>query len=383
VPAPTSPLWHYGIAVLAKKGITPIVGQEAWDIMIEMGRDSVGHLDVFESDAIAEKWYGSYRTPKVLGEAADRHQLWEAVRFMTANSISPEKVDLISQEVGPTPGVTGMIPKLTSRVDLSWLSTETGQANCLIKVEPEEFPLMLTLEAECYRIHQAAGCITPRYWLKNTVKGTPLLAVELFDREPNGERRQFESLFSLLRMVTNGRIVEYWSATKPKTLDETIPNLETVAAAFNDSDIGIAPNQGPELVKRVALALMTGNSDLHLANLSFLGGRKEATLSPIYDPAPMGAYSQHSMVAALNFGKLQLSRHRTIFPEMWEKLIEFAKVFGIRRNKAVEILQQCHDATAGYLDFLTDYKVKELPSFLETNRGHLERTIGLAPTTAN
>ena len=99
------------------------------------------------------------------------------------------------------------------------------------------------------------------------------------------------------------------------------------------------------------MALMTGNSDLHLENISFVGPKGDAKLSPVYDPAPMRAYDGHAMVLALEFGQLNVNRPGRK-STLWEKLIEAGGEAGIRRDVAVGILLECSDATRGYDDLL-------------------------------
>ena len=50
------------------------------------------------------------------------------------------------------------------------------------------------------------------------------------------------------------------------------------------------------------MALLTGNGDLHLENLSIIDRGEGPCFSPVYDPTPMRAYSIHNMLSVMPFG---------------------------------------------------------------------------------
>ena len=56
-----------------------------------------------------------------------------------------------------------------------------------------------------------------------------------------------------------------------------------------------------EVYRRFVMALLTGNGDLHLENLAFLGGPEKVCVVPVFDPTPMGAWDRHDLVSALPF----------------------------------------------------------------------------------
>ena len=66
-----------------------------------------------------------------------------------------------------------------------------------------------------------------------------------------------------------------------------------------DLDVAAAKK---ELYRRYLMAMLTGNGDMHLENISFLGGTRGTTLSPVYDPAPMRAWPQHDVRSAIPVG---------------------------------------------------------------------------------
>lgn len=364
IPPEHGPLWTYVVERLKLQGRAPAIGQAYWDVLMAVGRDGSGHLDVFTDDGAAERWYGESHRRPVLGDAADRHGLWDYLRNLAADTVTEEKIRAIDAEIGPSPGVTGMIPKLLAAVAPGWIAAGgAAPIEAMVKIEPERYPGVLALEAACYQVHAQAKCVVPRVWSRTTAKGTPLLVSERFDRQ-DGRPLPLESFYAILRLATNGRIVERWThlgkvlgagdpdaPSRPAPM-EIIPRLEHAAQLLRSPDIGIKPRQEKEFLRRVTLALMTGNSDLHLENLSVIGPRGDAILSPVYDPAPMRAYPQHAMTLALGFNNLLLSRAGS-HTVLWDRLLQFAgEELQIRRDKALDILFDCRDVTADYVEHL-------------------------------
>ena len=141
-------------------------------------------------------------------------------------------------------------------------------------------------------LHRQAGFDVPRYWLAG-VGGLPALAIERFDRDAQGKPVPLESLYSILAAGARD-IVRHTDGS----LDR-IANVIDLADPLLISDKKVARLH---LFRRVLLALLTGNGDLHLENLSLLGSAGVAGFSPVYDPAPMRAYSMHNMLCAVPFG---------------------------------------------------------------------------------
>jgi len=121
----------------------------------------------------------------------------------------------------------------------------------------------------------------------------PALAVERFDRDPQSVPVPLESLYSILAAGAKD-IVRHTDGT----LDR-IARVIDLAEPLLVSDRKAAR---VHLYKRVLLALLSGNGDLHLENLSLMGVAGEAQFSPVYDPTPMRAYSMHNMLCAVPFG---------------------------------------------------------------------------------
>jgi serine/threonine-protein kinase HipA len=376
--------WLIGIEYLNRIGEAPDVGDELWPLLLLMGRDAIGHLDVFRHDGLAERWYAAPREQKNLGGHADRRGIWESIRDLGNGMIQSQRMDALAEELGPSPpGVTGMIPKLIAPVDGAWLGLNDAVAiRALIKTEPNIYKDVLALEKRCYEMHETAGCVIPRAWLKTTVSGSPLLITERFDRTADGTPIPCETMFSILHAASAGNIRERWSIPKePHDIanGEIIPRLEAVANALERTSVGLGQKQQKELFRRLCMALMTGNSDLHLENLSVLGERHHAVFSPVYDPAPMRAWPKHAMTLALSYRDLSLTGGGRL-TNLWDRTLKFGtESLRLRRDQARDILLDCRDATKDWIDELKGLGVAGLSQTLSGERHFVDDVIARCP----
>ena len=141
-------------------------------------------------------------------------------------------------------------------------------------------------------LHRAAGFEVPRYWHAE-VGGLPALAIARFDRDANGTPLPQESLYSIL--AAGARDIE-------RNTDGSLDRIARVIDLANPVLITDKKAARLHLFRRLVLALLSGNGDLHLDNLSLLGAAGGAQFSPVYDPTPMRAYSVHNMLCAVPFG---------------------------------------------------------------------------------
>lgn len=96
-----------------------------------------------------------------------------------------------------------------------------------------------------------------------------------------------------------------------------------------------------EVYRRFVLALLTGNGDLHLENLAFLGGPQNVRLAPVFDPAPMRAWDRHDLLSALPF---YIDEKRGLA----HSLARVGESFGLTSHGAMEILQNLMKMTKAY-----------------------------------
>ncbi len=259
----------------------------------------------------------------------------------------------IADLLGPTPSAGGMIPKLlvaipdAPRWDGRFASPGVLQVagepyvDVLLKVEPLEYEGIAELEAACLALHQEAGFETPRWW-RATLDDLELLAVERFDRTHEGSPIALESFFATFaegdRRFTNHRDIH---------LAEVARRLARLGEVVN---LDVRQTQ-QEVFRRQLFALCTGNGDLHLENLSLLGGPDKTRLSPVYDPTPMRAWPRHDLRMAIPLD-LDLDDSRPLAAS----LLEAGRAFGLgpraTRRMAREVLSQ----TDGY-----DERLESLP----------------------
>lgn len=347
----------------------PVVEQE-WAMLLFAGRNGIGHLEAFANDEQATHYYQNIQSLMTQAPQANipnqsASALWAAFRRIaeqTANDV--DEIAEIIATVGATPAISGFNPKLFVGLQLAadvgnnagqqgigWdgeLALHTGLP-AIVKVESSRYPGLLALEALAYDVHRRAGLPCPRTWWREiTVKGEefPILAIERFDRDHQGHPLPVESVYSLLR---TGAPRKFYANTDG-TMEDVWQALQFVSYTAQQDRLN--------LYSRFALALLTGNGDLHLENWSVLGMSNMAHLSPVYDPAPMRAYrafrANHDLLSALPFngiggtGGLPYANSSDIPPDLGNKLQQFGQHLGLSRAR-------CRHRLAELLDLSQDY----------------------------
>lgn len=326
----------------------PILEKD-WHMLQFAGRNGAGHLDVFESDTAAERYYQG--RADVQQKSLSGSGIWFAFSRFVADTANEVEREYVYETVGPTPGVSGFMPKLAVPVSISpdgeWDGSlfGAGSVPVIVKLERDNFPGLLALEELAYRYHRQAGFPVPRTWLKTLEHNgdvVTLLAAERFDRK-DGLPLPLESFFSILK---TGSPARYFGNTDGSMEDAAkIFSVLRLPAAMRD-----------DWYRRFVMAFLTGNGDLHLENMAILGGAGACGLSPVYDPAPMRAYrggrASHDLLSALPFagvgGEAQRERYLPYSssgdtpPDLGSLLMKFGKSIGIdpRRCRAfiVELL---------------------------------------------
>ena len=284
---------------LARNGITPASGLEAdWEILKVSGHGGIGHLDVFESDAKAMDWYAAPARPELY--AVTQESGFSLKDYLTWFD---QDAEALMQVIGPTPSVGGAIPKLLvsipesgwdGRIGLPARFGAQGLIDVVLKFEqPAVYPGLVELEALALDVHCEAGFRVPRHWVVE-FNGVPALAVERFDRDSNKNPLFTESLYSVLASG-DARITHNYSYS-----------YDEVGRAIDRSPIDFVTDRAlarRHLLARLLMALLTGNGDLHLENLSIVGMGGELEFSPVYDPTPMRAYSIHNLLSVMPFGR--------------------------------------------------------------------------------
>ncbi len=330
--------------LLAKQSPPPAPGLETeWAILMLAGRNGIGHLDVFPSDTEAASWYdrqGSTRA--VLG---GRSGIWRLLReeIRQVGDMDAVVAHELADVMGPTPTVGGMTTKLLAAIPdrTRWDGTlsqpgtrQIDGARCLdviVKIEQPGYEGIAALEALCYQVHEMMGFEVPRRWLLE-IEGLRVLAVERFDRTKAGLPIPYESL---LTIFAGG------STSVTATSDLELPEVaDWIRKLAKVSAIDVqATLRG--LYHRIAVALMTGNGDLHLDNLGLLGGERGARLAPVFDPAPMRAWPRHN---------LRLATPIDFVPgePIYAQIARVGSKFGYTETEAADLLRQTAASTQDY-----------------------------------
>jgi len=329
---------HYLDLLRARLGREPPPGMETdWQLLLLGGHGGIGHIDVFADDLAAEAWYHRSRSASPAGErgAGARSELWR----MLKHEVLDENIDFdpqrVEQTLGPTPSVGGMIPKLLVAVDPEYRGggfyppQTPGKQDVVLKVEPPEYQGLLDLEALCLDLHRTAGFEVPLYQRFDD-GDLHFLAVARFDHSGDNPL-PMESLFSVI--ATGDHQFRETGDILLEELGEVLTRLREVVSLPEDI--------GAQLYRRLLMALLTGNGDLHLDNLALLGGIRDCRLAPVYDPSPMRAWPRHNLVSAIPFDPAGYPDHGAFF-------VALGKHFGLSPKQTRQTVQDTLEATQDY-----------------------------------
>jgi serine/threonine-protein kinase HipA len=330
---------------LASQGIQPAPGLDSdWEILKLAGHGGIGHLDVFESDDKAQNWYAAPNISRLFAIGHDAESsLKQLLNFFDDDARA------LLQVIGPTPSVGGAIPKLLvsiaesgwdGRIALPSRQATPGLVDVVLKFEQaQRYPGLLELEALALDIHRTAGFEVPRYW-QGDINGLPVLAVERFDRDAGKYPLFVESLYSILASGDHSLVNNY-----SYSYDKIVNAIDRSPIEWlSDRKAGKL-----YLLRRLILALLTGNGDLHLENLCIVRRQNQWQFSPVYDPTPMRAYSVHNMLAVMPFGDYGelLPKHENPVG-LVEALQRFAQHAGIKKQIVLQQLEELLTLTQDY-----------------------------------
>ncbi len=347
--------------MLAKNTPPPIPGFDTeWELLMLTGRNGIGHIDVFKDDLEAERWYSQKH--QAASAISKRSVFWDFVRQDIQVTAALEDIDIVSL-IGPTPSVGGMIPKMLVAIpdkekwDGSIAEPGTKAVNhqkytdVILKIEYPEYAGLAALEAIALDMHKAMGFEVPRHWCTH-IDGMNLIAIERFDRNEEGCPIPMESFFSV--MASGASDIQSSTDTEMErigTMLNTMPRIANINASEAQH----------EVYHRFITAIFTGNGDLHLENLAFLGGNHETRISPVYDPAPMRAWPRHNLLSAIPF---------VIEDALYPSLIKLGESFSLQKNDATDIIQSIKDKTQSFTTLISEET--KIP---EATRQHLIKVI--------
>ncbi|MDH5180394.1 MAG: HipA domain-containing protein [Gammaproteobacteria bacterium] len=349
-------------------GKTGLSGFDAdWEILKVSGRGGIGHLDLFEDDEKAEHWYNNPPVHQL-------HEVTDEFGFSLKEFMAwfEDDIEVLIQTVGPTPSVGGAIPKLLvsipetgwdGRIGAPTRQSTVGVTDVILKFEQtNRYPGITELESMALDMYRNAGFDVPRHWICH-FKGMPALAIERFDRDASRAPVFTETLYSIFASGLPNMVSHY---------DYTYDNI---AKAINVSPVRIVNDatEGKEhLFRCVIMSLITGNGDLHLENLSILiDSDNVRRFTPIYDPTPMRAYSQHDMISVMPFGDYGDIVDGYDKPiGLTEAVHRFSAHCGIRKKQFNAIVSELLDKTADY-----ESMINQLQTVPDANKERLIKRI--------
>ncbi len=327
---------HYLDLLRARLDREPPPGIDTeWQLLLMGGHGGIGHIDVFDGDLAAENWY--HKVPQTVAAETGNHRsdLWRMLKHDVLDENVEFDPQVVEQTLGPTPSVGGMIPKLLVSLDPTQTTAgfyppgTAGKRDVVLKVEPPEYLGLLDLEALCLDVHRAAGFAVPAYHRFDD-DDLHFLAVERFDRAED-KPIPMESLFSVIA-TGDHRFRE----TGDILLEELGGVLERLGEV-----VTLAHDTSEQLYRRILMALLTGNGDMHLDNIALLGGINDCRLAPVYDPSPMRAWPRHNLISAIPFDPTAYADHGVFF-------VALGKRFGLSARQTQECVAEALEATAAY-----------------------------------
>ena len=329
--------------ILEKSELPPKPGIDTdWEILLLSAHNGIGHLDIFRDDLVAENYYNN---PEQRSLLTSRSAYWKQIQAEIKNTVYDIDESDLLDAFGPTPSVGGMIPKiLVSIPDVKNWQGEfaspgtkevdgVNYVDVILKIEPIGYEGVLTLEALCLTLHEELGFEVPQYWLSK-IDGMKVLAIKRFDRSEEGYPIPMESFYSVFAIGD-----KYFQSNGDTDLEEMANRIARLGKVAN-MDIRTTLQ---DIYKRLIIALFTGNGDLHLENLSFLGGAENVKLSPVYDPAPMRAWSRHNARFAVPL----------VFDNevggLRENMIKLGEAYQYTNKQAEALISEIGDKTKSYV----------------------------------
>jgi len=350
--------------ILEKSDLPPRPGLDTdWEILLLSAHNGIGHLDIFRDDRVAEHYYHDSGQRHLL---TSRSTYWKQIQAEIQNTVYDIDSAELLDAFGPTPSVGGMIPKILVAIPDTqpgiqhwqgeFASPGTAEVDgvkyvdVILKIEPIGYEGVLALEAHCLELHQQLGFEVPPFWLAD-IDGMRVLAVKRFDRTEQGYPIPMESFYSVFAIGD-----KYFQSNADTDLEEMAYRIARIGKLAN---LDVRATQR-ELYKRLLVALFTGNGDLHLENLSFLGGTEQVRLAPVYDPAPMRAWSRHNTRFAVPL----------VFDDkvggLRENMIKLGEAYQYTKKQATNLLEEIAEKTKDYV-----FDIDALKNVPEQNKTRL------------
>ena len=217
-------------------------------------------------------------------------------------------------------GISGMQPKVLIRDAAVALDkvTDCGATHIVKSFNPQEYPELAANEYFCMRAAHHAGLPTANVQLS---ENRQILAVERFDRMPDGRYLGFEDFCVLSGRRSNGRYSSSYEA------------LAKQISVF------VSPEHAPAAMRQlfgmVALSCYVRNGDAHLKNFAILyeAPGENVRLAPVYDMLSTAPYMPKDVMA------LEMGGAKS-YPTQ-KLLIDFARnACGLSKRQTALVLEQ-------------------------------------------
>lgn len=279
-------------------------------LLIAVGADPVGDVQVFASDRVSQNASGPLPVVEDFSE----------LRFS----------DLLqSADLDPS-ALAGVQDKVSGRMITVPLAHQGGAH--LLKLNPPEYPRVV--ENEHYFLGRASRM---RHPVASTLvvhdrEGNSGLLVERFDRVVKGGE------LARLAVEDGAQLLDIPPADKYRVSFEAL--MERVGTVASSTPLALQA-----LVRQLTFAWITGNGDLHAKNVSLVGVDGEFSVAPIYDIPSTVPYGDHSMALSVGGSSSGLSR---------KKLLNLADEVGLSRRAAERAMDDAVAASVGIEDELRD-----------------------------
>ncbi len=168
-------------------------------------------------------------------------------------------------------GISGMQPKIMVP-DRASIPTP----NLIVKAGSQSYPGLAANEFLCLSAARASGIAVPRFDLSNDGQ---ILVIDRFDIEPDGRRRGFEDIASLMGLCVRDTLSDR----------KYQGSYQSVADALRA--IGLPAADMQRFYEQVALSIMVRNGDGHLKNYGVCYDEERGPgLSPMFDVVTTAIY---------------------------------------------------------------------------------------------
>lgn len=244
------------LAVL-KEQLGPHLGARPLDLLVAVGKNTIGRVQVSASDSLANEKPG-----------------FEIEHLLHRDNSPVAFVELVRQYAAS--GVSGVVPKfLSPETHALFKKASVAMDRYIIKGSSERIPFVALNEHLCMEVARRTGFPAPQTEVSDDGQA---LVVERFDVQHElGTRLGFEDACSLLGLAPEDKYQSTWERVARLTRDFVA-----------DEYLRAAQEQ---LAVTLMLTYALGNADCHTKNLGYVySSTRDVRLAPIYDMLSIRVY---------------------------------------------------------------------------------------------